>query len=192
MTRSVLLAGGNGFVGKHLEKCLLDHKFDVRIYGNSKNQDMSSHELVQGLPKYDVIVHLAAKSFVPDSFVNPKSIYEKNFMVTLNLLEKARLESSQFIFISSYVYGKPKYLPIDELHERSSLNPYMQSKILCEDLCFSYNRDFNIPLTVFRPFNVYGPGQKEVFFISKLISNLKNKSNSIGESVPKKRFRLYF
>ena len=63
-------------------------------------------------------------------------------------------------FISSYVYGEPEYLPIDEKHHLKSYIP-IQSKIIAEEICDFYRKNYRFKITVLRPFNVYGPGQKE-------------------------------
>jgi UDP-glucose 4-epimerase len=140
------------------------------------------------LPKADVIVHLASKSFIPDSFKYPDIYYNNNFLSTLYLLEKARQENSRFVFASTYVYGSPQYLPIDESHPRQPLNPYTQSKVLCEDLCIAYNRDFKVPVTIFRPFNVYGPGQSDSFFIPTILRQLKEVTIQLQDPRPKRDF----
>ena len=88
------------------------------------------------------------------------------------MLELARQWKVPFIFASSYVYGPPDYLPIDEKHPVKAVNPYMASKALCEDLCKSYARSFDIPVTIIRPFNIYGPGQPDHFLIPKIVKGV--------------------
>ena len=78
------------------------------------------------------------------------------------------------IYLSSYVYGSPDYLPIDEAHPVKAFNPYAQSKVICEQICKGYSRDFKVPVIVFRPFNIYGPGQNEDFLIPKMIRHAKH------------------
>jgi UDP-glucose 4-epimerase len=140
------------------------------------------------VPEQEIIIHLASKSFVPASFLDPLSFYNNNISSTLNILEKAKLDGSRIIFFSTYVYGKPSYLPIDENHVKSPLNPYTQSKVICEELCEAYHRDFGVPVTIFRPFNIYGPGQDSSFFIPTIINQLNGDKIELNDSRPKRDF----
>ena len=92
------------------------------------------------------------------------------------------------IFTSSYVYGVPKYLPIDEIHPINPFNPYAQSKLIGEELCSGYNRDFNVPIIIFRPFNIYGKSQCEHFLIPKIIKQAKQGKIQLEDSRPKRDF----
>src|SRR5262245_49294908 len=83
----------------------------------------------------DHIVHLAALSYVPESWKKPTAFYQTNVMGTLHVLEAARKSEVPITHISSYVYGQPEYLPIDEDHPVKAENPYMQSKIFAEQAC---------------------------------------------------------
>ena len=113
--------------------------------------------------------HLAAKTFVPASWQSPASFYEVNVMGTINVLEYCRKHSTPLTFVSSYVYGQPDYLPITESHPLRAVNPYAHSKLLAEDVCGFYTRNFQVPVTIIRPFNLYGPGQADQFLIPTLI-----------------------
>jgi UDP-glucose 4-epimerase len=92
------------------------------------------------------------------------------------------------IYVSSYVYGTPEYLPIDENHPVKAFNPYAQSKLLSEELCKGYNRDFDIPVTIFRPFNIYGPGQNPVFLIPSIIAQAKTGKIKLEDPRPRRDF----
>jgi len=108
---------------------------------------------------------------------------------TLNMLELCRRENSKIIYVSSYVYGKPHYLPIDEKHPVSSLNPYSRSKVISEQLCIGYNRDFGVPTIIFRPFNIYGPEQNDNFLIPSIQKQIKeNGIIKLNDSRPKRDF----
>ena len=184
----ILITGANGFVGKALTSFLQPFNFEIIQLGNSKEINLSDFNQVMKIPKVDIIIHLAAKTFVPDSFKNPRDYYSNNINSTINILEKARLDHSKIIFFSTYVYGKPKYLPIDENHDKNPINPYTESKVLCENLCKSYHRDFNLPVTIFRPFNIYGPNQDQRFFIPSIIKQLENKVINLSDPRPKRDF----
>jgi UDP-glucose 4-epimerase len=184
--KKILITGLNGFVGKHLNNSI--SKFDFEIINYSKNIDFSLSESFLKLPKVDFIIHLAAKSFVPESFVNPQKIYANNINITLNVLEKARRDEAKVIFLSTYVYGEPKYLPIDEMHPIMPQNPYTQSKLICEQLCQAYYRDFTVSTTIFRPFNIYGPGQNFSFLIPTLFNQTKSSIIKLKDPRPRRDF----
>lgn len=188
MNMRVLVTGSNGFLGKRLVAILRQYQMEVTETGGSTQLDLCDDKLVQALPQTDAIVHLAGRSFIPDSFLHPRSFYSNNFLATLNLLEHARKTKARFVYFSTYVYGTPKYLPIDELHPANPLNPYTSSKLLGEDLCRSYHTDFGVPVTIFRPFNVYGPGQEKSFLIPRIISQLKEETIQLQDPEPKRDF----
>jgi nucleoside-diphosphate-sugar epimerase len=115
------------------------------------------------------VFHLAAKTFVPNSWADPLSFYRVNVMGMANVSEFCRRCNASLIFLSSYVYGKPERLPINEEHPRRAFNPYGHSKILAEDIGFFYEASFGVPVTIVRPFNLYGPGQASQFLIPGLL-----------------------
>jgi len=186
--KKILVTGSKGFVGRRLISLLLKKDYELIETGTSKDADLCDWQVLENLPKVDIIVHLAAKSFVPDSFKKPLDFYNNNISSTLNILEKAKIDGARVIFLSTYVYGSPEYLPIDEKHVKAPQNPYTQSKIMGEELCVAYNRDFNVPITIFRPFNIYGSGQGDAFFIPTIINQLNNEQILLNDSRPKRDF----
>lgn len=188
MRKKILISGSNGFVGRALCNVLPIEMYEVSEIKSSQDLDLCDLKIVFDLPIADVIVHLASKSYVPESFNDPEKFYRNNFLSTLNLLEKAKKDNSKFIFISTYVYGRPTYLPIDENHPISPLNPYTQSKIICEELCKSYSRDFGLDVIILRPFNIYGPGQSSTFLIPTILNQLKSKEIHLNDPKPKRDF----
>ncbi|WP_235906056.1 NAD-dependent epimerase/dehydratase family protein [Ginsengibacter hankyongi] len=188
MNERILITGSKGFVGNSLTSLLKSKSFEVFDVGSSNTLNLCDWEAVKNIPKSEIIVHLASKSFVPDSFKTPLSFYNNNILSTLNILEKAKIDGAKVIFFSTYVYGTPIYLPIDENHHKSPKNPYTQSKLIGEELCEAYFRDFGVPVTIFRPFNIYGAGQKFPFFIPTVISQINNKAIQLNDSRPKRDF----
>jgi nucleoside-diphosphate-sugar epimerase len=186
--KNVAISGCDGFVGKHLLDFLKNKNFNIFPLTKQKGYDLNNEINNYHLPKLDVILHLAAKSFVPDSFNKPYTFYQNNFISTLNILELAKKNNTRIIFFSTYIYGNPKYLPIDELHSLNPTNPYAQSKLICEELCKGYSRDFNIPIIIVRPFNIYGVGQKTPFLIPEIIHQAKNGKIILSDSRPKRDF----
>ena len=105
------------------------------------------------------VFHLAAKTFVPHSWQDPRPFYEVNVLGTLNVLEHCCRHGARLTLVSSYVYGVPQHLPIREDHPLSAFNPYSQTKILAETVARFYEQHHGLPLVIVRPFNLYGPGQ---------------------------------
>jgi len=98
------------------------------------------------------------------------------------------MNNAKFIYLSSYVYGRPEYLPIDEKHPLNAFNPYAQTKVICEEMCRGYNRDFNVPVTIFRPFNIYGFGQNNKFLIPEMIQQALSGKIIIKDERPKRDY----
>jgi nucleoside-diphosphate-sugar epimerase len=168
---NILITGGRGFMGKALVKRLQDANHQVFIFdlneGNISNETALNIYLDK---KIEHIFHLAARSYVPDSWKEPYDFYNVNVLGTLNALEFARKINCSITVISSYVYGVPLYNPIDEQHPLHAFNPYAQSKILAEQLCDFYSKNFGLRITILRPFNLYGPGQASHFLIPTIIN----------------------
>ena len=186
--RKLLITGRNGFIGKHLNKLLKTKSFEIINSDNIDAVNLCDWSQVKEISKVETIIHLASKNFIPESFKQPLSYYNNNILSTLNILEKAKIDGSKVIYFSTYVYGQPQYLPIDENHIKNPLNPYTQSKLICEELCNAYNRDFDIPVTVFRPFNIYGSGQNLAFIIPSIINQINNEYIQLNDPTPKRDF----
>lgn len=186
--KTIVVTGSSGFIGIHLVKLLKEKQFKVIELDITSSIDVSDWSQVKVIQPFDLIIHLAGKSFVPDSFVKPHEFYYVNQTSTLNVLELARIHSARVIFFSSYLYGEPQYLPIDEKHPILPHNPYAQSKIVCEKICEGYHRDFGIPILIFRPFNIYGPGQNSNFLLPRIIEQHKTGIINLADPRPKRDF----
>lgn len=172
MSRRILITGSNGFIGKRLKVTLINNGYEVEEF-NSVNGDIAETEL--NYADIEHVFHLAGKSFVPDSWKDPASFYRTNVSGTLNVLEYCRRTKAKLSFISSYVYGIPQSQPISESHPINPINPYGHSKLLAEELCDFYSKNFGIGVTIIRPFNIYGPFQSKHFLIPEILYQLYNK-----------------
>ncbi len=190
----VFVTGADGFIGSHLCEALVMQGFDVRAltyynsFGTNGWLDSSPYkeqmEIVVGdvrdpfqmisLTKdVDAILHLAALIAIPYSYQAPQAYVETNVQGTLNMLEAARINHKRILTTStSEVYGTAKYVPIDELHPFQGQSPYSATKIGADRLAESYYRSFDLPVTIVRPFNTYGPRQSSRAFIPTLITQL--------------------
>ncbi|MCS7043845.1 MAG: NAD(P)-dependent oxidoreductase [Bryobacteraceae bacterium] len=162
----ILVTGARGFVGSHLLPHLLSAGHEAA------GLDIEHGDLARSMPEAgpaDAVIHLAGRSSVMESWQNPAAFYEANVLGTVQVLEYCRRTGARMILVSSYVYGRPRYLPVDEDHALEAFNPYGHSKILAEEAARYYAAAFGVPLAVVRPFNLYGPGQREDFLIPTLI-----------------------
>jgi nucleoside-diphosphate-sugar epimerase len=120
----------------------------------------------------EVILHLAAQIAIPYSFVNPRDFFETNVLGTLNVAQAALAhEVSRVVHTStSEVYGTARQIPITEDHPIEPQSPYAASKVGADKLMDSYNRTFDLPVTILRPFNTFGPHQSARAVIPTIIS----------------------
>ena len=189
----ILITGSNGFIGTHLKHSLIAKKID--IYGISRDE-INDFSLLQSTKNIsaDMLIHLASNAFIPDSFDDPSGVYLENYKSTLSALEICRRHKiKKLIYFSSYIYGSPEYLPVDENHPTSIKNPYGRSKLHGEFLCHAYAEDYEMDITILRPFNIYGEGQKSKFLFPTIISQLLNPeiSHVTVENIDTKRDYLY-
>lgn len=184
----VLVTGFSGFIGTYLLEKLNQTNYELELMDIVNGVDICDWEQVKHVENVDVVVHLANLSFVPASYDDPKRFYTTNYLSTLNMLELCRINKAKMIFFSSYVYGHPQYQPIDENHPVQAFNPYAQTKVICESLCEGYNRDFKVPVTIFRPFNIYGTGQNPDFLIPSIIQQARNGKIVIKDDRPKRDY----
>jgi len=181
----VLVTGADGFMGSHLTEKLLGMGADVSVFvrGNSINgtykytlknlsriQDkikiltgnIGSTDSIKLIEKNDpeIIFHLAADAYVPNSFEHPLEVMETNVIGTLNVLHASmKLPSIQQIVCtsSSEIYGSAVSASIDEKHPLNPTSPYAASKAAADRYCFSYWNTYKLPIAIIRPFNTFGP-----------------------------------
>ncbi len=174
--KRLLVTGLDGFVGRvvqnMIDTCVADGRFKLVIPGGTiELLDPASLARAIEETRPDFVLHLAAQSFVPSSFSDPRATYNVNFFGTLNLLDalKACDFSGRMLYVSSGdVYGlvEPDALPIDETRGVRPRNPYAVSKAAAELLCYQWTQNHAFDIVLARPFNHVGPGQAERFVVS--------------------------
>ena len=172
----VLVTGGAGFVGTNLTLSLLEHGYDVKIFddlstGLEQNipkdaefinaSILDTSKLNNAIKECEVVVHLGARGSVPRSIKDPIATHDVNSSGTLNVLEAARSSGSHYIFSSSSsVYGSNMTLPKSEDMVLKPLTPYAASKMSGEALSLAYAKSYELPVSTFRFFNIFGPWQR--------------------------------
>ena len=182
----IAVTGSSGFTGKLLTKRLNELNHEVIKLDIKEGIDVTNFESLSKVPKFDLIYHLAAMSYVPDSYLKPHDFYKVNVNATLNTLELSRKYDAKYVYISSYIYGNPVYLPIDEKHRVISFNPYADTKIIGENLCRSYNKFFGMNIIIIRPFNIYGPDQTNNFLIPFILKQAIKGKIELNDPNPKR------
>lgn len=175
----IAVAGSEGFLGRNVCSVLEQRGHHIIRIDITQGFDLCDPKSIELVPIVDCFVHLANLVFVPGSYETPALYYRVNYMTTLNALEICRKWKARLVYISSYVYGSPQYLPVDEKHPVCPFNPYAQTKVICEKLCEGYHRDFGVPVSVLRPFNLYGLGQKGKLLIPEIMDQLKAGKDTI-------------
>ena len=175
MTETILVTGSEGFIGKYLVSRLQRDGNKVisfsRTLGNNLLLEDPFHKFLgQGI---ETVFHLAAHSINSESWDNPNIFYQSNTLGTQKVLEFCRKTGTRLIYLSSYIYGKPRYLPVDETHPANPHSPYTHSKWLGEEICRFYAQNFQVPCSIIRPFNIYGPSQSDRFLIPHIISDFQ-------------------
>ena len=197
MGKKVLVTGADGFIGSHLTEMLVEQGYDVKAfaYYNSFNtwgwldtlpkDKLDAIEVFTGdirdpngvrtaMKGMEQVFHLAALIAIPFSYHSPDSYVDTNIKGTLNVLQAGReLETERIMITStSEVYGTAQYVPIDEKHPYQGQSPYSATKIGADRLAESFYRSFNMPISIVRPFNTYGPRQSARAVIPTIISQL--------------------
>jgi NAD dependent epimerase/dehydratase len=195
--KSVLVTGADGFIGSHLTEALVaaGHKVRALVCYNSFNswgwldtldkETLSKIEVITGdirdqvcvrlaVKDVEVIYHLAALIAIPYSYSAPESYIDTNVTGTLNVVQAAKESGVSRVLITSTseVYGTALYVPIDEKHPKQPQSPYSASKIGADAVADSFFRSFNVPVTIVRPFNTYGPRQSARAVIPTIITQL--------------------
>lgn len=209
--KKVLITGADGFIGSHLTERLLKEGCQVKafVYYNSFNSwgwiDTFSKEQKERLEIFagdirdpngvrtamqgvDVVFHLAALIAIPYSYHSPDSYVDTNIKGTLNVLQAARDLKTERVLVTSTseVYGTAQFVPITELHPKQGQSPYSATKIGADHIAESFFRSFDLPVTIVRPFNTYGPRQSARAVIPTIITQLLNGMEEIklGDLTP--------
>ncbi len=214
--KNILITGADGFIGSHLCEALLKHGCHIKnikalVQYNSFNnwgwledvEEKNDIEVLSGdirdlqymkniCKNVDVVFHLAALIAIPYSYTAPESYVETNIKGTLNVCQAALENNVEKVLITSTseVYGSALYVPIDEKHALQAQSPYSATKISADAIAQSFYNSFNLPLTIVRPFNTYGPRQSARAVIPTIITQIcaGKKQIELGDTSPTRDF----
>ena len=213
--KTCLVTGADGFIGSHLAEHLLDEGWKVRafvcynsfnswgwldslpparqarfeIFAGDIRDPNGVREAMRGV---HTVFHLAALIAIPFSYHSPDAYVDTNVRGTLNVLQAARDLGTARVLVTSTseVYGTARTVPIDETHPRQPQSPYSATKIAADALAESFHRCFDLPVTIVRPFNTYGPRQSARAVIPTIVGQLLagREEIALGDLRPKREF----
>ncbi len=211
----VLVTGAGGFIGSHLTELLLREGIEVKafVHYNSlgtwgwidtfpkelkdsvevfAGDIRDPHGVREAMKGCEAVFHLAALIAIPFSYHSPDSYVDTNVKGTLNVLQASRDLGGIRVLVTSTseVYGTAKYVPIDENHPFQGQSPYSATKIGADRLAESFYRSFDLPVTLVRPFNTFGPRQSARAVIPTIITQLLSgkKEIRLGSLTPTRDF----
>ena len=195
--KSLLVTGADGFIGSHLVETLIaagarvtafvyynsfsswgwldtlraEAKENLRVFAGDIRDPNGVRTAVEG---QEYVFHLAALIGIPFSYHSPDSYVDTNIKGTLNILQACRDAGVKRVIATSTseVYGTARYVPMDERHPFQGQSPYSATKIGADRLAESFYRSFDLPVSIVRPFNTYGPRQSARAVIPTIITQL--------------------
>ena len=213
MNKKALITGADGFIGSHLTEMLVAKGYQVKALSqyNSFNswgwlEEINCKDKVEILTgdirdlhcckhiikDVDIIFHLAALIAIPYSYIAPDSYVDTNIKGTLNICQAAKEHGNIRVIhtSTSEVYGTAQYVPIDEKHPLQPQSPYSATKIAADAMAMSFYNTFELPVTIARPFNTYGPRQSARAVIPTIITQIANgaKEIKLGDLTPTRDF----
>ena len=197
--RKVLATGGAGFIGSEVVRQLCERNADVTVLDNFSSGEMeyiqgfNSVKVVKGdvcdedavskiLKDQELVIHLAALPFIPDSYYHPEEFFKVNALGSVNMM-RGSIQSEtveRFVHVSSSeVYGTAKYVPMDEEHPTRPHSTYAASKLAADRAVFTMHKEHNFPSVIVRPFNSYGPKITQPYIIPEIVLQLLTQNESI-------------
>ena len=213
--KKILVTGADGFIGSHLVEKLIGLGFSVKAFVNYNFQNhwgwldhvdekiKKEVEVVSGdirdpdciktvIDKCDYVFNLAALIGIPYSYRAPKSYIDTNLIGLLNLMNAVKEKNNTRIIhtSTSEVYGTASFVPMTEEHPLNAQSPYAASKIAADQLAISFFKSFNLPISIIRPFNTYGPRQSLRAIIPTIITQIAMgyKELYLGDLTPTRDF----
>lgn len=183
----VVVTGAEGFIGHSLVARL--RTLGYSVYGMSRSSgNLVTQTAWEQVPAARHLVHLAGRSYVPDSWADPSAFLETNVIATQRAVTWCQKHQARMVIASAYIYGIPERLPISEHDTVRPNNPYALSKYLSEQCCQFAHEQLGIDVTVLRLFNVFGHNQRSDFLIPMLINQLKGQEIRVKDLLPRRDY----
>ena len=198
--KRVLVTGGAGFIGSEVVSQLLTNGYFVTILDNFssgkkqylpksnkklkviKGDIRDKKSVKKAVTDQEVVIHLAALPFIPDSFYYPGDFFDVNTNGSVNMLWnsiKSRTVETFVQISTSEVYGSAQTVPMDENHPTTPHSTYAVSKLAGDRAAFTLHKENGFPVVIIRPFNSYGPRFTEPYIIPEIMSQILNNSKEI-------------
>jgi len=171
----ILVSGSDSFVGRHLIARLSKKRKIKLIKMNRKSGDVINKKTWDNQVATNVLIYLAGKTYVPESWEKPEEFIETNIMGVTRALEYCKKNKTKMIYISSYMYGKADKLPTSENAKIKINNPLALSKATAEEICKFYSKNYGVKTIIIRPSNIYGPDQSSFWLIPQILKKFKSK-----------------
>jgi NAD dependent epimerase/dehydratase len=200
MKKKILITGADGFIGSHVVDKFLSLNYEVKAFVmynsfnstgwiNENNKKLEiffgdirdSENVEKSMKNCDTVLHLAALNAIPYSYFSSQSFIDTNLKGTLNILQSAKKTGISKIILTSTseVYGNCIFSPMTESHPTITQSPYAASKHAADQLALSFYKSFDLPISILRPFNAYGPRQSLRAIIPTIIMQILNKNKKI-------------
>lgn len=213
--QKTLVTGADGFIGSHLTELLVREGYDVKafVFYNSSNSwgwldnaapDVAGqfevfagdirdpHSVDAAVQGCDQVLHLAALIAIPFSYYAPDAYVQTNVTGTLNVLQAARRHGvlRTVCTSTSETYGTAQFVPITEEHPLNAQSPYAATKVGADQMALSFHRSFDMPVSILRPFNTYGPRQSARAVIPTIIGQIAagKREIKLGSTTPTRDF----
>tara|TARA_B100000401_G_C52802162_1_gene719128 strand:+ start:840 stop:1847 length:1008 start_codon:yes stop_codon:yes gene_type:complete len=213
--KNILITGADGFIGSHLTEHLVKKNYNVKamcIYNSFNSWGWLDHidkkalknvKIILGdvrdpksvnnaMKNVDIVLHLASLIAIPHSYHSPYSYLNTNILGTLNIMEASLKNKIEKVIhtSTSEVYGDTLKMPISENNLPFAKSPYAATKIGADQIAQSYYSTYNLPVSIIRPFNTYGPRQSNRAIIPTIITQLlaNKKTIKLGSLYPTRDF----
>ena len=209
--KKIIIVGGAGYIGSHINRLLVQEGFSVRIYDNLstgyKENLLPENEFIEGdildqiklnkaFQGMDAVIHLAALKSVEESQIEIEKYAQHNIYGSVSLLNAMVQQGIRHLLFSSTaaVYGFPQYNPINEEHPLNPINFYGYTKKVIEDTILWYSQLKNITCATLRYFNAAGYNKKTqkkekkaanlIPIIMEVLNNKRDKLFIFGSDYP--------
>ena len=191
--KPILITGGAGFIGSETVSQLLQDGAKVTVFDNFssgkrhylpkqnkklriiKGDITDERAVIRATKDQEIVLHLAALPFIPDSFYYPVDFFKVNTIGSMHVFwsaVKSKTVETVINISTSEVYGSAQYTPMDENHPTSPYSTYAVSKLAADRAAFTLHKENGFPVVILRLFNTFGPRYTEPYIIPEIIGQI--------------------